>query len=277
MPVHLAKRDLGELGRHPQEPGHDHPQGGPRPSHADGDRHAGDVAQAHGGGEGRGQRLEVAHLANRLGIVVLATDQFDRMAKHANVHEAHPQREVDRSDQEPEHHDRHPDNRHLPEEDGRQRGNKIGTKELIGPLLERQLQQARRCHLITGCRERSDRGSDQHRHASRAEEAVCPRHSFHPSGRNCLSCRTGASGKRGIGRRPGPLPHKSPGREPGDREPGDCEPERHPPRTAHAGRSQRCVCMAEPGYASRHSPPARAWGLLCGTHQAALHGNAQAT
>ena len=50
------------------------------------------------------------------------------------------------------------------------------------------------------------------------------------------------------------LPHKSPGREP-----GDCGNKRHPAN--HADQSQPRVCMPKPGEPARHSPPACAGGF----------------
>jgi len=74
-----AEGTFGELGGHAKQPGDDHPEGGTGPSQADRNRDTGDIAQPHGTGQGRGQRLEVRHFTGVFGVRIDTAKQFDRV------------------------------------------------------------------------------------------------------------------------------------------------------------------------------------------------------
>ena len=105
--VHLAvlhaEGALGELGGHAEQAGQDHPEGGAGAAEGHRDADAGDVAEADGAGEGRGQRLEVRHLARvRFGRVP-SPDNLQRGLESAELDEAEVEREDDTGRDQPRH------------------------------------------------------------------------------------------------------------------------------------------------------------------------------
>ena len=60
---HDGERSFVELGAHSHQSAYPHPEDGARSSDDEGDGHAGDVAQTHGAGHGRQQRLNRRNLA----------------------------------------------------------------------------------------------------------------------------------------------------------------------------------------------------------------------
>ena len=118
--VLLAEGALGELRAHAEEPGQDHPEHGAGPAEAHRHRHARDVAQTHRGGERGGQRLEVRDLARLARVRVAPAHAVDRVPEGAEVHELEAQREVERAEDQPHHHQRRLDlvaTRVVPESD----------------------------------------------------------------------------------------------------------------------------------------------------------------
>ena len=97
-----AQRALGELGRHAQQTGDNHPEGGARSADADRHCNAGDVAQAHGARERSGERLEMVDLALVIRIGIIAPDQRKGMAEGAHLDETKVQREDDRGHHQPQ-------------------------------------------------------------------------------------------------------------------------------------------------------------------------------
>ena len=71
--VELGEDGFGEDGRHAEEGGDPHPEDGARTAHGDGGGHAGEVARAHLGRDGRRERLEGGHAV----LVGLAAEERD--------------------------------------------------------------------------------------------------------------------------------------------------------------------------------------------------------
>ncbi len=99
--VHLPQRALGELRRHPEDACNDHPERSAGATDANGDGHAGDIAESNGGGKRCSESLEVADLTRVIGIGVLPPDDIDRMLEATQVDEVHPEREEHGSNDEP--------------------------------------------------------------------------------------------------------------------------------------------------------------------------------
>ncbi len=95
---------LGEFRTHPEQSGQNHPKNCAGPAHAHRHRHAGDIAQAHGGRKRRRERLEVADLAGFIGIGVTPADAVDGVAESAKIDESELHGEVDCAQNEPDHH-----------------------------------------------------------------------------------------------------------------------------------------------------------------------------
>ena len=89
-PVLHRQRALRELERHPEERRHPHPEQGPGTSHANRDRDAGDVADAHRRGKSRGQRLEMNQVAFVVRIVVLAAENGPGVPEAPQLDQAEP-------------------------------------------------------------------------------------------------------------------------------------------------------------------------------------------
>lgn len=97
---------FGHLRRHCKESGDDEPEGSTRPSDADRDCDAGDVAQSYGRGQRGGQGLEVTDLAHGVGRGEATSYEVDGMFHPTDIEELQPQGEEHPEDDEPEHDDR---------------------------------------------------------------------------------------------------------------------------------------------------------------------------
>ena len=103
------ERAFGELGRHAEQAGQDHPECRAGTADADSNRHPGDVAKSHGSRQSGGERLEMADLARILRVRIIALHQTDGMAEEPELHEA----EIDGEDR-----GRHDQPQHDPGEAG---------------------------------------------------------------------------------------------------------------------------------------------------------------
>jgi hypothetical protein len=167
--VHLAvlhtERALDELRAHAEQAGDDHPERGARA--ADGDRHtdSGDVPEPDGAGHGRGERLEVGHLAGVAGSRVLAPHQVDRGLEAAELDALEVDREDRCSSHQPEHDQRNrrvTDRRRVEDHGG------DGGRDRVEELVDRPLglTEPGPCGggLCLGCQDcRVERGSHGHR------------------------------------------------------------------------------------------------------------------
>ena len=96
-----AEDAFGELRRHAQEAGEDHPEGGAGAAQIDGDAHTRDVAEADRAGKGGRKRLEGGHLTGVLGVEIVAAHQLDRVLEAAELDEAEIEREDHGGDHQP--------------------------------------------------------------------------------------------------------------------------------------------------------------------------------
>ena len=103
LAVLLGQRHLGELRRHAQQRRHPHPEQGSRAAVVDGQGRPGDVADAHRGGEGGGEGLEVGDVARLVGVVVSTARHGESVAHTPNLHEAEPEGEEEAGAQEGNH------------------------------------------------------------------------------------------------------------------------------------------------------------------------------
>ena len=76
-PIHNRQAASKKLGGHPYQGADPHPKQGAGATACDGNCDSGDVAHAHGCGEGTAQRLKVVNLSRVVRVIVLTTQDLD--------------------------------------------------------------------------------------------------------------------------------------------------------------------------------------------------------
>jgi len=104
LPVFHPQRALRKLGGHPEKPAQKQPERHPRPAALNADRHPGDVAQPHGPGHRRTQRLEMGHLTRISRQAVFSPHRPQRQPKRPDVDELERHRQDQTRRRQPKHH-----------------------------------------------------------------------------------------------------------------------------------------------------------------------------
>ncbi len=99
--VFYAERTFREFRCHAHQAGKDHPEGCPRTTDADGNRHTRNIPKAHSARERRCQCLKMADFARVVGIGIVPFDQCDRMREGAELDQPEVQREDGCRDHQP--------------------------------------------------------------------------------------------------------------------------------------------------------------------------------
>ncbi len=105
MAVFLTECAFDEFAGHAEDAAGHHPEERSRTANCHGDGHARDIPQAHRGGEGRGECLKVCYLTWFIRVVILTSNNVNRVTKTPNIEPAHIEREEYRPSGQPEDYD----------------------------------------------------------------------------------------------------------------------------------------------------------------------------